>query len=191
MSIRNGQFAAAREQATFLNNSVNDRFARWFSGYVYAVDEQYDRALSLILSYEPAYADRNQWARLLEQEKQDACVAGWILMKAQDEQLGRDLLAQSIKYLEETLPQYVAHADRYDSAICHAALGNIEATLDSLEQQVAHNHIGDWWRIRSWPPMRQILDHPRFIALDHMVNEELARQREVIESLAADRSAGI
>ena len=190
-NIRDGQFAAAREQAAYLSNTNSGSGAQWFSGYVFAVGEDYDRARSLMLRSEPAYTDRNQWARLIEQEKEDACMVGWVLMKTQDDQLGRDLIGQSITYLEETLPKYVAHADRYDSAICHAALGNIEATLDSLEQQVAHNHIDGWWSIRFWPPMRRVLDQPRFIALDQNVNDELARQRVIIETLAVQKSAGI
>jgi len=189
-NIRNDQFAAAREQATYLSNSTSGSFAHWFSGFVFAVDEDYDRARDLMLRSEPAYSDRNQWTRLIEEDKQDACMVGWVLMKTQDDQLGRDLLSQSITYLEKTLPEYVAHADRYNSAICHAALGNIEATLDSLEQQVAHNHIGDWWEFRVWPPMRLVLDQPRFIKLDQKVNEELARQRIIIESMATQEATG-
>jgi len=189
-NIRNGQFAAAREQATYLSNSSSGSGAHWSSGVVFAVDEDYERARSLMLRSQPAYADQNQWARLIEEDKQDACEIGWVFMKTQDGQLGRDLLAQSITYLDKTLTEYVAHADHYNSAICHAALGDIEATLGALEQQVAHNHIGDWWRIKFWPPMRLVLDHPRFIALDQKVNEELARQRIIIESIASEKSTG-
>jgi TolB-like protein len=191
LNIGNNQLAAAREQAAFLSNTSSGSDAQWYSGYVFAVNEDYERALTLMLRSEPAYADRDQWARLIEQDKQDACVVGWIMMNTQDELLGRALISQTVTFLDETLPQYVAHADRYRSAICHAALGNIEASLDALEQQVAHNHIDQWWTIRSWPPMRRILDEPRFIALDQKVSDELARQRVIIEALADQRSAGI
>jgi len=114
----------------------------------------------------------------------------WVLMRTGDDALGRDLLAQSIAYLEDSLPQYIAHADRYPSAPCHAALGDVEATLDSMSQLVADNHIQNWWRMKIWPAIRPVLDDPRFVALDQKVTNELARQRVTIETLAAEQGAG-
>ena len=68
-------------------------------------------------------------------------MVGWVLMNTQDEQLGRELAEEALTYLEETLPQYIEHADLYSGEVCHAALGDMEATLDSLQERVAHNHI--------------------------------------------------
>jgi TolB-like protein len=188
--LRNGQIAAAREQASYLRGSVSAPFARWVSGLVFAIDEDYGRAREMMLSAEPGYADRSQWAKLLDERLQDACVIAWVLMRTGDEALGRELLAQSITYLEDSLPQYIAHADRYTTAFCHAALGDIDATLGSMNQLVAHNHIKDWLLMKIWPPIRPVLDDPRYIALDQKVTDELARQRTTIETLAAEEDAG-
>jgi len=190
-SLKERQFAAAREQATYLSNSVSAPFAQWFAGRVFALDGQYEQARDLLLSAEPAYIDRGQWTRLFEERKDDACMVGWVLMNTQDEKLGRELVEEALTYLEETLPQYIKHADIYSSEVCYAALGDMEATLDSLQQRVAHNHINFWWALHVSPLMRSILDHPRFIELDQKVNEELARQRTIIESIAAENGAGI
>jgi len=189
-NIKNGQIAAAREQASFLSGSVSAPFARWISGSVFSIDEDYDRARKMMLSARPAYLDRDQWSRLLNENQQDACRVGWVLMRTGDETLGRDLLEQTIAYLDRTLPQYMEHADRYPSTLCHAALGDIDATLESLQSLVAHNHIANWWEYRSWPQMRLVLDDPRFVELDQKVTDELTRQRIVIEALAAEQGAG-
>jgi TolB-like protein/Tfp pilus assembly protein PilF len=189
-NLRNGQIAAAKEQASYLRGTVSAPWARWESGLVLAIDKDYDRARELMLDAEPGYADRNQWARLLNERQQDACVIAWVLMRTGDDALGRELLAQSISYLEDSLPQYIAHADRYSSAACHAALGDVEATLESMSQLVADNHIKDWWLMKIWPAIRPVLDDPRFVALDQKVTDELARQRATIEALAAEQGAG-
>jgi TolB-like protein/Tfp pilus assembly protein PilF len=189
-NLRNGQIAAAKEQASYLRGTVSAPWARWESGLVLAIDKDYDRARELMLDAEPGYADRNQWARLLNERQQDACVIAWVLMRTGDDALGRELLAQSISYLEDSLPQYIAHADRYSSAACHAALGDVEATLESMSQLVADNHIQDWWLMKIWPAIRPVLDDPRFVALDQKVTDELARQRATIEALAAEQGAG-
>lgn len=189
-NLRNGQIAAAREQASYLRGSISAPFARWISGIVFAIDEDYGQAREMLLSAEPGYADRSQWARLLGERQEDACVVAWVFMRTGDEELGLELLAQSITYLEDSLPQYIAHADRYSSAICHAALGEIEASLESMNQLVADNHIKDWWLMKIWPPVRPVLDDPRYIALDQKVADELARQRAAIEALAAKEEAG-
>jgi len=189
-NLRNGQIAAAKEQASYLRGSVSTPWARWESGLVFAIDKDYDRARELMLGAEPGYADRNQWSRLLNERQQDACVIAWVFMRTGDDALGRELLAQSISYLEDSLPQYIAHADRYSSAPCHAALGDVEATLESMSQSVADNHIQDWWLMKIWPPIRPILDDPRFVALDQKVTDELASQRATIEALAAEQVAG-
>jgi len=189
-NLRNGQIAAAKEQASYLRGTVSAPWARWKSGLVLAIDKDYDRARELMLGAEPGYTDRNQWARLLNERQQDACVIAWVLMRTGDDALGRELLAQSISYLEDSLPQYIAHADRYSSAPCHAAVGDVEATLESMSQLVADNHIQDWWLMKIWPAIRPVLDDPRFMALDQKVTDELTLQRAAIEALAAEQGTG-
>jgi hypothetical protein len=59
-----------------------------------------------------------------------------------------------------------------------------------MSQSVADNHIRDWWLMKIWPPIRPLLDDPRFVALDQKVSDKLARQRATIEALAAEQGAG-
>ena len=189
-NLRNGKLAAAKEQADYLSSPSSYPFTRWLSGIVYAIDADYDRARELMLSAEPGYAHSDQWARLLDERQQDACVIAWVFMNSGDDVLGLELLTHAVSYLEEELPQYIAHADRYSSAICHAALGDIDASLAAMQKTVTHNHIDPWWWIRLWPAFRPLLDDPRFVALDQQVTDELARQRAIIEAIAAEQGAG-
>ena len=111
-------------------------------------------------------------------------------MRTGDESMGRDLATETLTYLEETLPNYLLHADRFNSAGCYAALGDIEGALNSLEVQVNHNHISDWTFVHVWPPFKIVLDDPRFIAMDQQVKEELERQRVIVEAMYAEQAAG-
>lgn len=189
-NVRRGNFDAAIEYATSLAAPDQLPFSQWLGGVVRFFTKDYDGARQAMLRSYPGYYDRQQWPRLFEGGREDACIMAWVFMHTDDQSLGRDLATDTIIYLEETLPQYIEHADRNSSAACHAVLGDKEAMLRSLELWVSHNHIENWLFIRRSPPFESILDDPRFIAMDQHVSEELERQRVIIEAMYAEQSAG-
>ena len=140
-----------------------------------------------MLLAEPGYMDKAHWQRLLAERQDDACLIGWVLMKTGDESLGRELIEETLTYLEETLPRYIKHADAYFTAGCHAARGDIDSALTALEVTVEHNHIGGWKFGHIWPPMRELRDEPWYIAASEKVEAELARQREAINLMYTDK----
>ena len=189
-NLRKGSFDAAREYINFLNTTTQAPWIQWTGGIVIAATEDYDHARKLMLRSTPGFTDRMEWTRLIGEWQDGACAMAWVFMRTGDESLGRDLATETLTYLEETLPNYLLHADRFNSAGCYAALGDIEGALKSLEIQVNHNHISDWSFVHFWPPLKIVHDDPRFIALDQRVKDELQRQRVIVEAMYAEQAAG-
>jgi hypothetical protein len=129
------------------------------------------------------YNDVNQWPELMTEFGDDACEIAWVLMKTGDEELARNLLIYTVAYLEEELPKHIEHGDRHGVTACHAALGDKEATLASLEDYVEHGHLADWAYLRLWPPYEFLLDNPRFIELNSQVNQSIAAQASTVEKM--------
>ena len=179
------RFPAAAEHAIYLAGKLNLPWSLWMSGRVLAYGGNYTKAREMMLRAEPGYSDPGQWERLLNERQSDACQIGWVLMQTGDRTLGQDLILETITYLEETLPRYIKHADRYSIQICHAALGDTDAALNAVEQNFDHNHFSDWKFTHAWPPIRELWDEPRYIEVLQKVEAELARQREVIVQMYA------
>jgi tetratricopeptide (TPR) repeat protein len=190
-NIGKGNFDAAIEYANSLTAPDQPPGTQWTGGIVRFFTKDYDGARQAMLRSYPGYYDPQQWPSLFEEGRDDACIMAWVFMHTGDQSLGRDLATDTIVYLEETLPQYIKHADRNSGVACHAVLGDKESMLRSLEIQVSHNHIGNLSVFRRSPTLESILDDPRFIALEQQVSEELERQRIVIEAMYSEQSAGL
>lgn len=179
-SILDNKPAAAREQAESFIQKFTFPWAPFFAGMVHAYTASYDRAKELMLSSRPGYLEPDKWPALLEEFDDDACMVGWVLLQTGDEELGRQLLQETVVFLEETLPRYIKHADSYDISQCYAALGDVEAVVADLETVVEHNHIAGWNQKINSPAMQIVRDDPRFIELNRRVNEEIQRQAAVV-----------
>jgi TolB-like protein/Tfp pilus assembly protein PilF len=188
-NVMRGQKTAAIEHANYLVQSVNQPWPLWMAGVIYATNGDYQKARELMLSPGRPYDDVDEWPKLLTDFGDDACDIAWVLMKTGDEELARNLLIYTVAYLEEELPKYIEHGDRHGVTACHAALGDKEATLASLEDYVEHGHLEGWAYLRMWPPFEFLLDNARFIELDSRVNQSIAAQAAVVEKMLMDETS--
>lgn len=179
VAVKNGRYAAAREEAKYLEQGFKFPAVQWSAAVIYARSGDYTSARELFLKVEPRYAEREQWPAVLNERQNDACLVGLTLARTGDEALGNDLLRYAAEYWEQTLPRFIEHADRLPSYECHAYVGEVDQSLAALEISLDHKHeLRNWLWIASNPELRVIQEDPRFKAMDKSARAELARQHE-------------
>jgi len=179
MDIKNGRYAAAKEEARYLEQGFKLPVTQWAAGVTFARAGDYAKARELFLKVEPRYADRGQWPVILNEGQNDACLVGLTLTRTGDEALGNDLLHYAASYWEDTLPRYIQHADRLPSYECHAYLGEVDKSLAALKIPLDHGHaLRNWLWIAGDPELRLLHEDPRFKEMDQRARAELARQHE-------------
>jgi len=179
MNTKDGRYAAAKEEARYLEQGFKLPVIQWEAGVIYARAGDYASARELFLKVEPRYAEPDQWLAILNEGQDEACLVGLTLVRTGDESLGNELLRYAANYWEETLPRYIEHADRLPSFECHAYLGDVEKSLAALEITLDHKHVlRNWLWIASDPALRLVHEDPRFKAMDQSARAELARQHD-------------
>jgi len=111
--------------------------------------------------------------------------------KALDQDLGETLLLQATAYIEDSLPLVTEHPDRYFPDECYLVAGDTEKALQSIETQLAHNHLYAWNAVHVMPVYDQIRDEPRYQAAWAERERRIAVQREALESLASPSSKSV
>jgi tetratricopeptide (TPR) repeat protein len=158
----------------------------------YLIGRRYQAAYENFLQAEPAWTDPEQWPLLIE-ENSGGCYAAGIFISAGELESGRELLRQSLHYLEVELPKYVEHTDRYwNLGVCYLLDGRYDEALRFFEQYVDHGHWGDWhwFYVKDMPYWDPVRENPRYIALMSRVEELKAEQRELIRRLDEPTDAG-
>ncbi|MEE8306900.1 MAG: hypothetical protein V3R81_06515, partial [Gammaproteobacteria bacterium] len=69
---------------------------------------------------------------------------------------------------------------------CYLTAGDTEKALLSIETQLAHNHLADWYIVHQMPMYDQIRHEPRYQAVLAERERRISVQRENIEKMAAD-----
>jgi TolB-like protein len=154
-------------------------------GYINAMKGDFPAARQAFEIAEPRFFDPEQWRAAIETLPEDACFAGILLLRTGDEELGQQLLERSVDYLQNELPRYIEHADRYDVESCLLALGRKEAALAGIETRVSHGHLHQWWLWRRWPSYEPLWGDPRFEALMAGIEQDIAAQRARLIETAA------
>jgi hypothetical protein len=95
----------------------------------------------LQLSAEPGWLEPDQWPKLIETTRNYGCLVVWVFMNTGDQELGEALLLQATAYIEDSLPLVNEHANRYFPDECYLVAGETEKALQSIETQLAHNHL--------------------------------------------------
>jgi tetratricopeptide (TPR) repeat protein len=163
---------------------------RWYT-YIYLIEGDLQAARENLLKFRPGWADPDQWPRLIETSMEFACNYAGILMGTGDEALGEDLLRQIIYYHEEILPEWVDDSySKFELGWCYLIDGSYEKAFDFIEQRIEHGHIwSDTRGIWGWSGIRELLwwdplrHHPRYIAIEKMVEEKMAEQRELLRQM--------
>ncbi len=156
------------------------------------------RAREIYLSADPGWLDPDQWpdliysyvlrnpALMINPTNKSDCVIAWILMNTGDEELGRQILQQVLNRHDETLSSIIEHPDKYLTEICYLTAGDTERALQSIETQLANNHIYAWQFYHRLPMFDLIRDEPRFLAAQAERERRISVQREAIKKMAAE-----
>jgi len=115
----------------------------------------------------------------------DTCIFSWALISTGDVELGRQLLQQSIAVLDGTLRAANEHVDTHKPEICYLASGDTEKALETIEKQVDHNHLGDWYVYHMLPMYDSIRDESRYKAALQVRERRVAPQRAAIKQMNA------
>jgi hypothetical protein len=145
----------------------------------------YEEALEANLRGEPRFGDRAQWGAAIQQQTNQACDVGWLMIRTGDEAQGMALIEQTLEYLQIELPQYTEHADRFAPDACLLAKGELDAALSAFETRVAHGHIGFWWIETRLPWNEPLRGTPRFEAALQQIEARIAEQRARLEQTKA------
>lgn len=143
----------------------------------------------LYLSAEPGWLEPDQWPRLIETTRNRGCTVAWVFMNTGDQELGAALLQQATAYIEDDLPLVTEHPDRYFPDECYLVAGDTEKALQSIETQLAHNHLYAWNAVHKLPMYDLIRDDPRFQAARAEHARRIAVQREAIAKM--DKENGL
>ena len=188
INVHKNNLAGAHETINWLLPKIADhKYLSMLMGYVELLQGDIDRSREIYLSVVPGWKDPHQWQELIEMYTYHGCVVAWIFMNTDDTDLGQKLLQQSTVFMDELLPAVTEHADYVQPELCYLAAGETEKSLQAIETQLAHNHLGFWNLFMQAPIYDLIRDEPRFQAAMLERERRIAVQREVID---LERKAG-
>jgi tetratricopeptide (TPR) repeat protein len=142
----------------------------------------------IYLSVEPRWLEPDQWPALMGGDRliETGCIVAWLFMNTGDQELGTALLQQTTAYIEDTLPLVTEHPDQFFPETCYLTAGDTEKALLSIETQLAHNHLSDWYIFHQMPMYDLIRHEPRYQAVWSEHERRISVQRENVRRLATE-----
>ena len=143
----------------------------------------------IFLAAEPRWLEPEQWPGLMGTDfwgNQTGCLVAWLFLNSGDQELGTALLEQTTTYVENSMPLLSEHHDGFFPETCYLTAGDTEKALLSIETQLAHNHLNDWYIVHQMPMYDLIRHEPRYQAVLAERERRISIQRENIEKMAAD-----
>jgi TolB-like protein/Tfp pilus assembly protein PilF len=179
-------YQAAFEAGNWVDSQIGKQpsFQNFF-GFLHTLNGDYFKAREAFTIAEPRFFERASFRAAIEQQTTQGCLNAWIMMRTGDQSLGEELLGMTIDYIENELPQYMEHADRFGYPGCYLASGDHAKALDAFETQVAHGHIGGWWVNTRMPWFEPLRGEPRFEAALQSIRDRMAVQRENLARMEA------
>jgi tetratricopeptide (TPR) repeat protein len=113
----------------------------------------------------------------------------YVLSRAGEETLGADLLIMTLSYMENELPNYIAHADQYNYAGCYVMTGEYDKAKDYLEIAFEHGHYAEWWVWPNLPLYDPLRGTDRFETIMQKIKEATAIQRASLARLQLETGA--
>ena len=183
INLYNNNAAGTHETVNWLLPRIKDNLG----GKIYLANVELSlgntrHAREIYLSAVPGWLDPAQWQELLGRHQTNGCIFAWILINTGDEDLGKKLLQQSTTFMDDALPAVFEHPDLYAPELCYLTAGNTDKALQSIETQLAHNHLFDWINFHKLPMYDLIRDEPRYQAALSERNRRVAAQKEAIEN---------
>ncbi|HSG96899.1 MAG TPA: tetratricopeptide repeat protein [Woeseiaceae bacterium] len=148
------------------------------SGFAALLARDYDLALEafnlvllddlVTMEYTPAFI--GSWAGM-------TCSFAKVLLETPgSEARGRELLAKTIAFQQDDLPNLVQYPERYNADTCFALNGDVDKALDVMQLQLDHHFVETWRWKRQNPVFDHIREHPRFVALQSEFDARTAEQ---------------
>jgi tetratricopeptide (TPR) repeat protein len=188
-SLYQNNYKGALEAVNWLEREFGQQPSfQGFFGFLHTLDGDYEKARTAFEMAEPRFFDRSTFRAAIEQQVGQGCLNAWLIMRTGDPELGQELLEMTIRYLEDELPRYIDHADRFGYAGCYLAQGDTQKALDAFETQVEHGHYSGWWIFTKLPWFEPLRGEPRFEAALQTIRDRMAVQRENLARL--DAAAG-
>ena len=143
----------------------------------------------IYLSVEPRWLEPDQWPALMGDNRlaETGCIVAWLFMNSGDQALGTALLQHTTAYIEDSLPLVTEHPDQLFSELCYLTAGDTEKALLSIETQLTHNHLADWYIFHQMPMYDQIRHESRYQAAWAERERRISVQRE---NIVLEREAG-
>jgi len=177
-SVYSGNYEAAMESARWAFERMGaPPFFGTVLGYLNLLKRDYPAALDAFETAIPGLFDRAKWSATIEERPDDGCIVGWVMQLAGDAEMGVELLQTSLEYLEQDLPRYIRHADRYWIDSCYLAVGEPEKALLAIETRMNHEHFDGWWWPRKLALYEPLWGDPQFEAAMQKVEDAMAVQR--------------
>lgn len=177
-SLQQKNYVAALESAKWVDRQLGGipQFQNVF-GWVHLLNNDYQKARQSFSIAFPRFFDRTTWRSGIEEDPSTGCFMAYVMSRSGDEALSVDLLNMTLSYLENELPNYIDHADRYFYAGCYLMTGDLEKTMDQMEISLAHGHYGGWWIRSNLPLFDPLRGTERFEALMQTIRDTAASQR--------------
>ncbi len=177
-SLYRQNYAAALEAVNWVDSRTGRLPSNQITfGSIRLLSEDYRGARESFVIAEPRFFDRDTWAAALDQQGALGCTVAWVLARTGEPDVGEALLARTLDYMENELPKYVEHADRFDYPACYLIRGDLDRAIAAFETQVEHGHYSFWWlntRMPWYEPLRGTL---RFEAAMQQIHANNERQR--------------
>ena len=187
LALRTNDLASAHELA--LRAAGSPSYALNFNKDLIdtaVLQRDYQRALGYLKEAWPDWQDASRWAQWLPRNTGLACNAGWTLMQAGDETLGRALLEQARDFMLNTAPRHMKRPGRLPVSDCLAALGDRAGALDQLEATLEFDYSFDSWQTGLGPMFDELHDEPRFVAVMGELEKRRNEQRANLDRMRAE-----
>jgi TolB-like protein len=180
-------YPAAMESARWLDSRLGQQPSfQVIFGFMHLVAGNYPEARAAFKLGVPGFFTRETWPEALDAQNGLGCVVAYVMARTGDPDLGRELLETTIAYMEDDLPRYIEHADRFGYANCYAINGDLDKAMQAFETQVDHGHYAFWWITARLPWFELLRGTPRFEAAMQSIRDNNAAQRKNLQDLTAE-----
>jgi TolB-like protein/Tfp pilus assembly protein PilF len=182
-----GNPQAAREAIQWLLPKVksNTQFAQYTAMQSLVLgDVQNSR--DIFVTVNPGWVDPEQWQSLINRYQWEACAFSWVLIHTGDEELGKQLLQQTTRFIDVDMSAVSEHVDGHSPEVCYLTAGDTGKALDSLETQLEHNHLFNWDVFHGMPMYEAIRFEPRYQAVMAERKRRITEQRQALEAMEVE-----